>query len=434
MAPASHISPQLTPESAVSTEPTSEQDSLFIGPDRLFLTAREPGGVQETRKLARANLLLGRLASLYQQLSTVLECEEMLAIALQQSIALFDAEAGALFLANDQGLLDRRLAIPVAPAGRTQAARSGLLARALANRRPLRIVDPPPSQLLPPGRARLLIPLVQAEQPLGMLVVTHSRPDGFDDSHYAVAAQVGLAIAGAIVRTWRFMELQLLEQERQRMVTMLVHDIRSPLMATSASIEVVQRMVRDVPPESFVHEALSSGKRTLNTAVDLTNDILSMRKIEAGQPLELKDVRLNELIDEALATVKALALQQNVALHTQPDPAALTVHLEPRLMHRVLVNLLANALRFTPAGGAITVRASALPESGCEIVVDDTGSGVDPVLREQIFRPFAQAPGELHRGSGLGLAFCQEAVIAHHGQIHVEDAPGGGARFVVRLP
>jgi len=379
-------------------------------------------------------LLLGRLAGLYQQLALLLECEEVLATALQQSIPLFDADAGALFLLNDQGILERQSAVPEAPKSPRYAAENGSLARALANRRSLRIIDPPPTRLLPPGRTRLLIPLVHADQPLGILVVTHSLPDGFDDGHGAIAEQVGVAISGAIVRARRFAELQALEQERRRMITMLVHDIRSPLMATSASIEVIKRIVRDAPPESFVHDALNSGMRTLNAAVGLTNDMLSMHKIEAGRPMELAVVELMALIDEALAIVKVPALQQNVALHAQVEPTNLTVRLEPRLMHRVLVNLLANALRFTPGGGMITVRAYALPASGCEIVVDDTGPGVAPVLREQIFQPFAQAPGELHRGSGLGLAFCHEAVTAHQGHIHVEDAPSGGARFVLRLP
>ncbi len=434
MAPASHISSQSASDSVVSTDSTLDNDPLVVGGERLFLLAREHSGVQETRKLARTNLLLGRLAGLYQQLSTVLECEAMLATALQQSIALFDAEAGTIFLTNEQGILERRLTFPKFPESSQQATRNGTLARALAGRHPRRIIDPPPGQLLPPGRARLLIPLVHADQPLGILVVTHSQPDGFDDSQQTFAEQVGTAISGAIVRTRRFAELQLREQERQRMVTMLVHDIRSPLMATSASIEVVKRMVRDTPPDSFVHEALSSGMRTINAAVSLTDDMLSMRKIEAGQPLALAEVRLCDLVDDALATVRALAAQQDVALHSRVEPDELTAQLDPRLMHRVLVNLLANALRFTPAGGTVTVSVAALPDAGCEILVDDTGAGVDPVLREQIFRPFAQAPGELHRGSGLGLAFCHEAISAHNGHIHVEDAPDGGARFVVHLP
>jgi signal transduction histidine kinase len=434
MAPVSHFSSHSPPESAVPTEATSDQALFFVGTNKLVLANNDHIGVQETRKLARANLLLGRLAGLYQQLSTIFECEEVFSSALQQSIDLFDAEAGALFLTSDQGDIERRLVVPEDVGNLQQPTQYGSLLRTLARRRPLRVVDPLPSQLLPPGRARLLIPLWHDDQPLGILVVTHSQPDGFDEYHHTIAEQVATAISGAIVRARHFAHLQLQEQQRQHMITMLVHDIRSPLMATSASIEVVQRLVRNEPPDSFLHEALTSGMRTLNTAVGLTNDMLTMRKIEAGQSLELTIVGLNALIQKALATVKSLAVQQGVTLNAEIESPDLAASLDPHLMHRVLVNLLANALRFTPKGGSISVSAYALADAGCEIVVDDTGSGVDPALREQIFQPFAQAPGELHRGSGLGLAFCHEAVTAHHGHIHVEDAPDGGARFVVRLP
>jgi two-component system sensor histidine kinase KdpD len=105
------------------------------------------------------------------------------------------------------------------------------------------------------------------------------------------------------------------------------------------------------------------------------------------------------------------------------------------LLRRSLVNLVANALRFSPEGSTITLESYMAPDDdGIILVVEDMGPGVAPADRKRIFLPFTQAKGEEHRGTGLGLAFCREVALIHGGYIWVEDRKGGGSRFCMFLP
>ena len=108
----------------------------------------------------------------------------------------------------------------------------------------------------------------------------------------------------------------------------------------------------------------------------------------------------------------------------------------PDLQYRqVLDNLIVNALRWTPAGGDVSVRAHSTATGGLEVTVADTGPGIDPSHRSRLFDPFFTTKAfSARRGTGLGLAICRRIVRAHDGQIEADNLPGGGARFVVELP
>ncbi len=127
-------------------------------------------------------------------------------------------------------------------------------------------------------------------------------------------------------------------------------------------------------------------------------------------------------------------MQQRITLQSDIVPANLTGTADQWLLRRVVRNLLSNALRFTPAGETIIIHVRCQDDQAILLTVADRGPGVAPADRERIFEPFVQGEGESTRGFGLGLAFCREVVHAHGGQIWVEDNPGGGSRFCMRLP
>jgi signal transduction histidine kinase len=129
-----------------------------------------------------------------------------------------------------------------------------------------------------------------------------------------------------------------------------------------------------------------------------------------------------------------LALQRQVRLAAIIQPEAACVQADSGLLRRVLVNMVANGLRFTPEGSCITLRAEPDAQRGVVLVVEDQGPGVPLDEQERIFQPFVQGKGEAQRGSGLGLAFCREVVLAHKGRIWVENQPAGGCHFSIWLP
>jgi signal transduction histidine kinase len=207
-----------------------------------------------------------------------------------------------------------------------------------------------------------------------------------------------------------------------------------------ASIEVIKRALKLQPPHESVHdivqESIESGQRGLKAVIDLTADLLDTKKLQIGQrELEYQPISLELLFDEVSKTLQGLALQRRIMMRYHVSPRVLSVPGDTHLVRRMMINLAANALRFTPEGGAVTLNA--YETSGGKsvmITVEDTGPGVDQTDRERIFQPYVQGGGEEQRGTGLGLAICREVALAHDGSIWVESRTGGGSRFCVMLP
>jgi signal transduction histidine kinase len=218
-------------------------------------------------------------------------------------------------------------------------------------------------------------------------------------------------------------------------VSRLTHDIRSPLVATHASIEVVQRLLRgrDVPAQAF--DALATGLRSVQTALELCNDMLELSRLRHGVVLALRALELNRLVRDVVQILRPLADQRGLRLECNTPTEPLVVSGDERLLRRMLVNLISNGLRFAPADGMVLV-TSARGDDGVSVSlrVSDNGPGVALADYERIFMPFGQGSGENGRGVGLGLALCHEVAQSHGGRIWVEDRPGGGAVFCVALP
>ena len=141
-------------------------------------------------------------------------------------------------------------------------------------------------------------------------------------------------------------------------------------------------------------------------------------------------------VTETVAEFIPQAVETGIIMRTEIEVSLLEIQADRTLIQRVLVNLLDNALKYTPEGGQISVSGEPLHNDSVLVCVSDTGPGVPDEYREEIFQRFAQVPGAQgrRRGSGLGLTFCRLAIEAHGGKIWVEPRPGGGSRFVFRLP
>lgn len=244
-------------------------------------------------------------------------------------------------------------------------------------------------------------------------------------------------LSGALARRLKTSNAELRESERLReqLAQLIVHDLRNPLTALIGSLEVLHlTMVRQASEEQ--RNLLDSARRSAHILAKLVDELLDVSKMEVGMlALKLEPVDLIQLIQASVENVQAQASLQDLDVYSQPEEDLSMVVCDRQMVDRVLANLLANAIDYTPSGGRIVVAATQ-EEEGVTVSVSDTGSGIPPEHRARIFEKFAavEHPGQKRRGTGLGLTFCKMAIEAHGGRIWVESEPDEGSTFFFTLP
>ncbi len=228
------------------------------------------------------------------------------------------------------------------------------------------------------------------------------------------------------------------ERFRWEATNMIVHDLRSPLSTVISSLRLVQDLIEIGEYEDImqvISGALSSGENQMQ----MIESILEIAKLETRRmPLTIERWPINPLIKKALATMEMQAARANIRLLDCTPTNLPEVRMDAEQIRRVVVNLLDNALRHTPANGQIRLEARLTAnKDAVQIGVVDTGKGIPNVDRERIFEKFYQRANTAvrgHKGVGLGLTFCKLTVEAHNGRIWVEDGSEGGAAFWFTLP
>jgi len=215
------------------------------------------------------------------------------------------------------------------------------------------------------------------------------------------------------------------------------HEFRTPLNAIIGFSEVLLDPSLKVAAEErkqFLTDILNSGKHLLK----LINEILDLSKIEAGRmELQVEPASLPVILDIVQSTVKPLATRKTIDLRFESNGLPDSVPIDAGRIKQVLLNLVGNALKFTPEEGKVWVRASA-EDGEVRIEVGDTGPGIASEHQEKIFLEFQQVKamtgGNKPEGTGLGLALAKKFVEMHGGKIWVESELGKGSRFFFTLP
>jgi signal transduction histidine kinase len=231
-----------------------------------------------------------------------------------------------------------------------------------------------------------------------------------------------------------------LQRMRDDLSNTIVHDLRSPLSSILGSLHFMEDLA-EYGQDSPAEQALATSIRSANNLLNLVNSLLDIARLSTRQTLvELQAQRLESVLEAAVKYLLPLAENSEVALTTEVEADLPLVLIDEDKVNRVLINLIDNALKFTPRGGRVTVSAARLAngaeDSMVRCTVRDTGPGIPPEYRARIFDRFVQIanrPGR-RRGTGIGLNFCRLAVEAHGGQIWVEDASDGGSEFSFTLP
>ena len=226
---------------------------------------------------------------------------------------------------------------------------------------------------------------------------------------------------------------------KSQFLASMSHELRTPLNAILGFSQILKEQYFGSLNEKqveYVTDILDSGKHLLS----LISDILDLSKIEAGKvELEISAVNMKELLQNSLVMVKEKALAHGISLSTEisDDVEKLELEGDARRLKQVMFNLLSNATKFTPDGGAITVTAK---KNGSElqVSVSDTGIGITAEEQKKIFREFYQVGGGIQAkspGTGLGLAITKNIVEKHGGRIWVEsEGLNKGSRFIFALP
>ena len=215
------------------------------------------------------------------------------------------------------------------------------------------------------------------------------------------------------------------------------HELRTPLNAVIGFSQLIRDQAFGQIPERYVNYAddiNSSGKLLLA----LINDILDMSRIEAGQHKLMEEViSVDSAISDCVRMVTSKAADGGVRLIVENKGPLPAVRADERALKQVLLNVLSNAVKFTPQGGAVTVAGEAMPGGTLDIRISDTGIGIAEEVIKDLFLPFRQADASISRrfgGSGLGLAISKKLMELHGGEISIDSHAGRGTRVTLHLP
>ena len=233
-------------------------------------------------------------------------------------------------------------------------------------------------------------------------------------------------------------ELAFAVRAKDEFLAMMSHELRTPLNTILGSAELLREQIHG-PLNVKQHHDLGAVAEAGQHLLALINDILDLAKIEAGrEAIELEIVVVEDLCRAAMRMVAQVAVQRQVKISAQIDPLVVTMSADGRRIKQILVNLLANAVKFTPAGGEVGLEVRGAPaQQTLTFSVWDTGIGIASEDQQRLFKPFVQINSSLsrqHGGTGLGLALVLQLARLHGGSVAVESAPGQGSRFSVTLP
>jgi len=236
------------------------------------------------------------------------------------------------------------------------------------------------------------------------------------------------AAANAAIR-----KLAMAEAARRGLIAAVSHDLRTPITSLRLIAEAVEDDIVDAPVRGEYLRELRAHVDALSALID---DLFEFSRLEAGDiAWSMERVRLDRVVAEAVDAMRIQAAAKHVGVHARVQPGLGAAAAHPEQLQRVLLNLIQNAIRHTPADGSVTVSAE---EAGdrLEVEVADTGDGIAGPERDRVFEPFFRGGTEAARtrsGAGLGLAIARAIVEAHGGRIWLEDsARGTRVRFSLR--
>ncbi len=232
----------------------------------------------------------------------------------------------------------------------------------------------------------------------------------------------------------QYRALQLLEQQRDSLVHMIAHDLRSPLTGITAYLELVEEQLATMGHTQVIAD-LREARDNARMLSEMVSDMLDVSRFEDGaMPLKPASVDLREVVRKAITGIRWASGEVEIDFPAPPHPVLSLA--DDRVTERVVANLVGNAAKYTPKGERVRIELSQ-SDSGPLVRIIDRGPGISPEYHDRIFDKFAQVDGGAKipgRSTGLGLTFCRLAIEAQGGRIGVTSAVGAGSTFWFALP
>lgn len=244
-------------------------------------------------------------------------------------------------------------------------------------------------------------------------------------------AVVAAALGGRVYATRALVPIRDLLRRQREFAADASHELRTPLSVIRATVEHFER--HPERPLGEEADALADVRAEVDHLTALVGDLLLLARTDSGvEELAPEPMDLEPVVREGIEGLRTIAAERSVEIDLDAQAAPIT---GDRMRLRQLATILTdNAVRHGPAGSRVRIGLRPRDKGGATLTVDDQGSGIRPEDRAHVFDRFWRAPGASAGGTGLGLAIAQWVVERHGGAIEVADAPGGGARFEVRLP
>jgi len=291
-------------------------------------------------------------------------------------------------------------------------------------------------RIVPVGAEALVVaPIITPSRPVGALALTIPDPTAITAADLAMISDLAARAALAMDNAQLFADAQLASEARERLLSVVAHDLRSPLTAVGMYAEMLLGLL---PPsaERFTREALASIHRSAQRMQQQIEDLLDLTRLQQGTfSLRRSACTLAEIFGEAEMLLKPLAESRAVELRVEGDAqqGSVVAELDGSRFQQVVSNLVGNALKFTDEDGVIVLRW-VVADGELQVAVADTGPGIPRDQLPHIFSAFWQARDGDRRGIGLGLWIARAIVEAHGGRIWVDSVEGEGATFHFTIP
>jgi signal transduction histidine kinase len=238
---------------------------------------------------------------------------------------------------------------------------------------------------------------------------------------------------GVAVVLYDVTRFRLLDAIKTNLVATVSHELKSPLTSVRMVLHILlEGTVGALTPKQ--NELLRAGRDDTERLLRILNDLLDLTRLEEGNAgLHKEPIATAELLPGVLAEMNDQAQAKGLKLNCVIEPDLPPVSVDRQRINHVFTNLLANAIKHSPAGGEISLRAALGPDNDIQFSITDQGPGIPEEYHTRIFERFFRVPGQTKTGAGLGLSIAREITLAHGGRIGLKSATGQGSTFYVVL-
>jgi signal transduction histidine kinase len=414
-----------------------------------LIEERERGAQERALENARFSERLERLSSasvlVWQATTSTSDPVAMLRSVVEQARELTGADYAAVGVGgDDEHPFDPWVFSGIGSAEAQAIGRTprpvGVLGAVVRRKETLRIVDlnkSPHACGLPPGHPPmgpfLGVPIVEADRSIGHLYLAR-RPgrEPFDDQDERIVRLLSSFVETAFINVQLNREVQTAIQQREEMISIISHDLKSPLNAVALCADRIQMLCAGSDNADEFRTVGERIARTVDRMDRLIGNLVDLSLVESSAlPIKRVPQAVEPMVAEAVELLTPLARERSIELVAAVEPVPAVLCDSDRII-RVLWNLISNSVKFTEPGGKVTVSARSL-ESEVYLVVQDTGIGIAEEQLRHVFDRFWRAEPS-RRGTGLGLYICRGIVEAHGGKIGVKSQRGVGTSIWFTLP